>query len=84
MQLGMMIAGIVCKYQYSASRMAAYLVKFFQEPPIRFSVKGFGLFSVCQLFITQAHGTKVANPFSCWMMEHNGVFTLMGHPHSTP
>ena len=34
--------------------------------------------------ITQAQSAKVANTFSCWMMQQNRIFTFGRHPHSTP
>jgi len=83
MELCMMIPGIIGQYQNTTPCMAAYLPKLFHKAPIGISVKGIGFSLMQQFSIAQPHGTKVADTFSSWMVQHNRVFALGRNPHAT-
>ena len=82
MELCMMIPGIIGQYQNMTPCMAAYLPKLFHKGPIGISVKGIGFSLMQQFSIRQPHATKIAETFSCWMVQHRRVFTFGRHPHS--
>jgi hypothetical protein len=64
--------------------MGADLTQLFHKDPKRLCVKGFQLSLIGELSISETNGAKVADTFSCRVMQHNGILAFGRNPHSAP
>jgi hypothetical protein len=64
--------------------MGADLTQPFHKDPKRFCVEGFQFPLIGKLSISETYGTKVADTFSRWVMQHNGILAFGRNPHSAP
>jgi hypothetical protein len=84
MQDGMMEAGIIGQHHDPSVGMGADLTQPFHKDPKRLCIKGFQFTLIGELSISETYGTKVADTFSRWVVQHNGILAFGRNPHSTP
>jgi hypothetical protein len=64
--------------------MGSDLTQLFHKDPKRLCVEGVQFPLIGELSIYQTYGAKVADTFSRWVMQHNGVLAFGRSPHAAP
>ena len=64
--------------------MGADLTQPFHKDPKRLCVKGVQFPLIGELSVPETYGTKVADTFSRWVMQYNGILAFGRNPHSAP
>lgn len=83
MQFGMMIPDVVENQHDVTARMATGTTNLLEEREEGFAIKAIFLPVIDKLAIPDSYGPKIADSFTCWMVQKNRVRHFRWHPHPT-